>query len=90
MSPMASLDPGEYLNRPPADRVNEVAAIKARVGKEPAAVIASDLAKKIAAIEEKLAGFQYQLDAFQGIVLPLLTVHQMSKRKIGFNQKGGR
>jgi len=55
-----------------------------------ALLAAPDLAKKVAEIEAKLAGFQDQLDAFQGIVLPLLTVHQLSKRKIGFTPKEGK
>jgi len=46
-----------------------------------------DLAKKIEAIEARLAGFQDQLDAFQQIVLPLLAVNLPSTRKIGFAPK---
>lgn len=64
-----------------------VEIVRAFVRIRAAILTAPDLAKKIAAIEEKLAGFQDQLDVFQGIVLPLLAVHQAGKRKIGFDPK---
>ncbi|NLI77339.1 MAG: ORF6N domain-containing protein [Candidatus Riflebacteria bacterium] len=62
-----------------------IAVIEAFVRLRASLLAAPDLVEKIARIEEKLAGFQDQLDAFQGIVLPLLTVHQANSRKIGFD-----
>lgn len=61
-----------------------IQVIEAFVRLRAAIMTAPDLAKKLSDIEEKLSILQGQVDTFEGIVLPLLTVHQMSKRKIGF------
>lgn len=62
-----------------------IAGIEAFVRLRASPLAAPDLVEKVARIEEKLAGFPDQLDAFQGIVLPLLTLHQAGRRKIGFD-----
>lgn len=62
-----------------------IQVIEAFVRLRAAILTTPDLAKRITAIEEKLTIVQGQVDVFEGIVLPLLTVHQLTRRKVGFN-----
>jgi hypothetical protein len=64
-----------------------VCIIEAFVKMRSAMLAAPDVAKKIAEIEERLAGHDDHFRLFHEMILPLLEVQQVSKRKIGFAPK---
>lgn len=88
--PMAFTERGVLMlaNVLKSDRAVDVSiqVIEAFVRLRSTLLASPDLAAKVAEIEGKLAGFQTELDIFKGLVLPLLSVHEMSKRKIGFEK----
>lgn len=71
-----------------SDRAIEVSieVIEAFVRLKHAILDQVELSKRIAAIESRLDGHDDQFKVFQELILPLLSVSQTTKRRIGFER----